>query len=201
MRGTGPTGYRLAKAAFELDDGIDLELAAENLVVAIFGLGEPAAAAGERLVGGAAARSSSGSARTRPERPQEPLAPPPPWGELAMTPREAFLGPQEVVPFDQAAGRSPPSRWPPTRPGIPNVLPGERLTRETLDYIAESVGHGGHVRGGSDRAAEDAARHPLGLQRAMATFDRLADLPLEIEGYELRGAASCRHPGSNGSRP
>ena len=31
------------------------------------------------------------------------------------------------------------------------MLPGERLTRETLDYIAESVSHGGQVRGGSDR--------------------------------------------------
>ena len=38
-------------------------------------------------------------AARRAERraPQEPLAPPPPWGELAMTPREAFLGAQEVV--------------------------------------------------------------------------------------------------------
>jgi lysine decarboxylase len=150
VRGTGTTGYRLAKAAFDQDEGIDLELAAENLVVAIFGLGEPAAAAGERL---------AASMRSVVERlgedegstPQEPLAPPPPWGELAMTPREAFLGPQEVVPFDEAAGRVASESLAAYPPGVPNVLPGERLTRETLDYIAESIGHGGHVRGGSDR--------------------------------------------------
>src|SRR5215213_1105294 len=52
VRGTGTTGYRLAKIAFELDQPVDLELAAENLVVAIFGLGEPVALAGERLVAG-----------------------------------------------------------------------------------------------------------------------------------------------------
>ena len=69
-----------------------------------------------------------------------------------MTPREAFLGPQEVVPFEQAAGRIAAESLAAYPPGIPNVLPGERLTRETLDYIAESVSHGGHVRGGSDRA-------------------------------------------------
>jgi lysine decarboxylase len=86
-----------------------------------------------------------------PEPPREPLAPPPPWGELALTPREAFLGPQEVVPFGQAAGRVAAESLAAYPPGIPNVLPGERLTRETLDYIAESVSHGGHVRGGSDR--------------------------------------------------
>jgi lysine decarboxylase len=151
VRGTGSTGYRLAKAAFELDDGIDLELSAENVVVAIFGLGEPAAAAGGRLV--AALREAVGNlGHGEGERPQGKLMPPPPWGELAMTPREAFLGPQEVVPFEEAEGRVAAESLAAYPPGIPNVLPGERLTRETLDYVAESVRHGGHVRGSSDRA-------------------------------------------------
>jgi lysine decarboxylase len=68
-----------------------------------------------------------------------------------MTPRAAFLGPQEVVPFEQAAGRIAAEALAAYPPGIPNVLPGERLTEETLAYIRESVAHGGHVRGGSDR--------------------------------------------------
>ncbi len=150
VRGTGSTGYRLANVAFELDEAIDLELAAENLVVAVFGLGEPARLAGERLVAAmrtAVDRLGEGEG----DQPQEPLAPPPPWGELAMTPREAFLGPQEVVPFAEAAGRVAAESLAAYPPGIPNVLPGERLTEETLAYIAESVRHGGHVRGGSDR--------------------------------------------------
>ena len=83
--------------------GIDLELYSENVVVAIFGLGEPAAPAGERLV--AALREAVGELEAEPGAPDEKLAPPPPWGELVMTPREAFLGPQEVIPFDAAAGR------------------------------------------------------------------------------------------------
>jgi arginine decarboxylase len=149
VRGTGSTGYRLAKVAFEQDGGIDLELAAENLVVAIFGLAESAHAAGERLVAALRVAAERLGGEERPA--QEPLAPPPPWGELAMTPREAFLGPQEVVAFEQAAGRVCAESLAAYPPGIPNVLPGERLTPETLDYIAESVGHGGQVRGGSDR--------------------------------------------------
>jgi len=84
--------------------------------------------------------------------PQGELAPPPPWGELAMTPREAFLGPQEVISFEAAEGRIAAESLAAYPPGIPNVLPGERLTRETLEYVAESVRHGGHVRGSSDRA-------------------------------------------------
>ena len=68
-----------------------------------------------------------------------------------MTPREAFLGAQEVVPFGAAVGRvsaEPLAAYP---PGIPNVLPGERLSREALDYVTESVAHGGYVRGATDR--------------------------------------------------
>ncbi len=148
VRETGTTGYRLAKAAFYAS-GIDLELYSENVVVAIFGLGEPAAPAGERLVAGL--RHAVEELEAEPGPPDEKLAPPPPWGELVMTPREAFLGPQEVIPFDAAAGRVAAEGLAAYPPGIPNVLPGERLTAETLDYIRESVAHGGYVRGGSDR--------------------------------------------------
>jgi arginine decarboxylase len=148
VRGTGSTGYRLAKAAFHTS-GIDLELYSENVVVAIFGLGEPAASAGERLVAGL--RKAVAELEADAGAPDEKLAPPPPWGELVLTPREAFLGPQEVIPFDAAAGRVAAEGLAAYPPGIPNVLPGERLTAETLDYIRESVAHGGYVRGGSDR--------------------------------------------------
>ncbi len=148
VRGTGSTGYKLAKEIF-YSHGIDLELYSENVVVAIFGLGEPAAAAGERLV--SALREAVGELEAQPGAAEEKLAPPPPWGELVLTPREAFLGPQEVVPFDAAAGRVAAEGLAAYPPGIPNVLPGERLTAETLDYIRASVAHGGYVRGGSDR--------------------------------------------------
>ncbi len=148
VRGTGSTGYRLANIAF-YSSGIDLELHSENVVVAIFGVGEPPAQAGERLV--IALRDAVGRLEAEPGPPQSVLAPPPPWGELVMTPREAFLGPQEVIPFDAAAGRIAAEGLAAYPPGIPNVLPGERLTPETLDYIRESVAHGGHVRGSSDR--------------------------------------------------
>jgi lysine decarboxylase len=148
VRGTGSTGYRLAKTIFH-SHGIDLELYSENVVVAIFGLGEPAAAAGGRLL--AALRAAVGEIEAEPGPAQAKLAPPPPWGELVLSPREAFLGPQEVIPFDSAAGRIAAEGLAAYPPGIPNVLPGERLTAETLDYIRESVAHGGYVRGGSDR--------------------------------------------------
>jgi arginine decarboxylase len=148
VRDTGSSAQRLWKAAFHVSE-IDLELYSGNVVVAIFGVGEPTEAAGERLVAGL--RKAVAELVETPGEPDEKLAPAPPWGELVLTPREAFLGLQEVIPFEAAAGRIAAEGLAAYPPGIPNVLPGERLTTETLDFIRESVAHGGYVRGSSDR--------------------------------------------------
>jgi lysine decarboxylase len=148
VRGTGVTGYRLARMARELDD-INFELFSDNVAVAVFGMGEPAGDQGERLV--RALRHTVDELGASPPDEHPEFAPPPPWGPLEMTPREAFLGPQDVVPFDQAEGRIAAESLAAYPPGVPNVLPGERLTRETLDFITGSVGHGGYVRGPTDR--------------------------------------------------
>ena len=68
-----------------------------------------------------------------------------------LSPREAFLGPQEVVAAEAAAGRVAAEALATYPPGIPNVLPGERLTAETLDYIRSALDHGGSLRGATDR--------------------------------------------------
>jgi lysine decarboxylase len=149
VRETGGTGYELAAAVRERGS-IQLELASANVIVAVFGMGEDAARTGARLAATLrdAVAGMPGSGRgTQPH-----LAPPPPWGELAMTPREAFLGPQEVVPLGEATGRVAAESLAAYPPGIPNVLPGERLSEETLAYIVQSVADGGFVRGGSDHA-------------------------------------------------
>jgi lysine decarboxylase len=150
VRGTQTSGYELARLLREQDD-VHVELAGENVVVAVFGMGEDASVTGERLVEALHRAVETASSRERdPER--EAFAPPPRWGELAMTPREAFLGRQEVVPVRDAVGRVAAEGLAAYPPGIPNVLPGERLTAETLDYIQQVLEDGGSLRGASDRA-------------------------------------------------
>jgi arginine decarboxylase len=150
VRGTHTSGYELARLLREQDD-VHVELAGENVVVAVFGMGEDASVTGARLVEALHRAVETASVEERdPER--EAFAPPPPWGELAMTPREAFLGPQEVVPVRDAIGRVAAESLAAYPPGIPNVLPGERLTAETLDYIQQALDHGGSLRGASDRS-------------------------------------------------
>jgi arginine decarboxylase len=149
VRGTGATGHRIARLMREHDD-IHLELFSENVVVAVFGIGEHAGRTGERLV--AALRHALDELDSEPEEARGPFAEPPPWGATELSPREAFLAPQDVVAFDAAEGRIAAESLAAYPPGVPNVLPGERLTRPTLDYIADSVAHGGLVRGASDRS-------------------------------------------------
>jgi arginine/lysine/ornithine decarboxylase len=150
VRETGVTGHRFAAALRE--DDIHMELAAETVVVASFGMGGEAEALADRLVRGlegAVARLGGG-----PADEAIPFAPPPPWGPLDVPLRDAFLGAQEAVPFDAAEGRVSAEALAAYPPGVPNVLPGERLTRETLDFIDETLAHGGHLRGAVDRTLQ-----------------------------------------------
>lgn len=149
VRGTGATGHRIAQLMRERDDTI-LELYSENVIVAVSGIGETPTAPAERLVEGlrhAVEEIGPGDLEER-----RAFAEPPPWGTLELAPRDAFLGPQQVVPFEAAEGRIAAESLAAYPPGVPNVLPGERLTAPTLSYIADSLAQGGLVRGASDRS-------------------------------------------------
>ncbi|MGH2956761.1 MAG: aminotransferase class I/II-fold pyridoxal phosphate-dependent enzyme [Solirubrobacterales bacterium] len=148
VRGTGATGHRIASLMRERDD-INLELFSENVIVAVFGIGERAAPGAARLV--EALRHVTEAIGPGDLEQRRAFAEPPPWGKLELAPRDAFLGAQEVVPFERAEGRIAAESLAAYPPGVPNVLPGERLTQPTLAYIADSLAHGGLVRGASDR--------------------------------------------------
>jgi arginine decarboxylase len=148
VRGIAVTGYELWPLLREIDD-INMELYGQNMVVAVFGLGERALPEAERLV--AALRTVVERVGLDDAGTKAGFAPAPPWGELALTPREAYLGPQEAVPAADAVGRIAAESLATYPPGIPNVLPGERLTAETLAYIQQTLELGGSVRGASDR--------------------------------------------------
>ena len=151
VRGTGRTGYELGELLHSRFD-INLELVGENVMVAIFGMGERATARAERLV--EALKGVLRQIETEPPHEHPPFAESPPWGPLVLSPRDAFLGPQEVVPIAEAAGRVAAESLAAYPPGIPNVLPGERLTEETLEYVLATIEHGGTLRGAVDRRLE-----------------------------------------------
>jgi arginine/lysine/ornithine decarboxylase len=68
------------------------------------------------------------------------------------SPREAFLGPTEMVPREDAAGRVCAEMICPYPPGVPVAAPGELLSAQALDYLGNVLGAGGVVQGAADRS-------------------------------------------------
>ena len=62
--------------------------------------------------------------------------------EPAMLPRDAFFAPKETVLAGQAPGRICAEQITPYPPGIPVIIPGERITAELLDYLRSGVSAG-----------------------------------------------------------
>ena len=120
VRGLAIDGYELARRLRETAD-IHLELAGSNVVVGVFGMGGEPEALAERFVDALRA-VAAGAGLAGDDASRVGFAQAPPWGELVMTPREAFLGDQEVVAADDAVGRIAAESLATYPPGIPNVL-------------------------------------------------------------------------------
>ncbi|RMF63698.1 MAG: aminotransferase class I/II-fold pyridoxal phosphate-dependent enzyme [Cyanobacteria bacterium J069] len=66
---------------------------------------------------------------------------------LALSPRAAFLAPSEAVPLAQAGDRLSADIVCPYPPGIPLLIPGERITPGVLRYLSAVLNSGGVVTG------------------------------------------------------
>ena len=62
--------------------------------------------------------------------------------EPAMLPRDAFFAARETVEARNAAGRICAEQITPYPPGIPVIIPGERITTELLDYLRSGLAAG-----------------------------------------------------------
>ena len=149
VRGTGCSGYEVA-AALRADSDIHVELATHATLVLVLGLHEQADAL-TRLV------HDLGATVAEIARPVEPacasIVRAPALGhELAVPPREAFLGATDVVPVDAAVGRISCEAIAGYPPGIPALLPGERVTAEVVAYLRELSAVGARLHGASDPA-------------------------------------------------
>jgi arginine decarboxylase len=59
--------------------------------------------------------------------------------ESVMLPRDAFFGPAESVPAREAIGRIAAEQVTPYPPGIPAIVPGERINREVMEYLLSGL--------------------------------------------------------------
>jgi lysine decarboxylase len=148
VRGTGCTGYEVAAALREAFD-IHVELATHATMVLILGLGQSPEdlerfAHDFEAVVRRISRSGEAVALVR--------APGALRNEVVVPPREAFLGAADVVSVDDAVGRVSAESIAGYPPGIPALLPGERITTELVAYLRELKHSGARLHGASDPA-------------------------------------------------
>ncbi|MEE2033424.1 aminotransferase class I/II-fold pyridoxal phosphate-dependent enzyme [Rhodococcus chondri] len=90
------------------------------------------------------------------EPPPEVYLPSP--GELqldsVMSPRDAFFGRTEMTGAAGAAGRVAAEQLTPYPPGIPAVVPGERLNQGVVDYLRSGVAAGMTIPDATDASLE-----------------------------------------------
>jgi lysine decarboxylase len=172
VRGTGCTGYLLAA---ELRAGYDIyiELATHATIVLVLGLGQPVDplerfahdfAEVVRLVG----RPGTGGQMVTPPAPAE--------SEAVVPIRDAFLGRGEAVAVDEAIGRISCESIAGYPPGVPTLLPGERVTAEVVTYLRTLTAAGARLHGAADPTfatvrvlADRSLEAPAGPERAAAT--------------------------------
>src|SRR3954463_12383991 len=146
VRGTGCTGYQIADALRRSYE-VHLELPTTATLVFIVGLGESVASL-RRLAGDieeTVKRVARRGATAAIVGAIESLR-----NEVAVSPREAFLGRAEELPVDDAVGRISCEAIASYPPGVPALLPGERISAQTVAYLRELAAGGARLHGASD---------------------------------------------------
>lgn len=79
-----------------------------------------------------------------------PRSQPPQFPETVLSPREAFFADTQTIAIDQAIGQISGELICPYPPGIPVLLPGERITAEAIDLLQTVLRSGGLISGCAD---------------------------------------------------
>ncbi len=145
VRRTGCTGYEIADAV-RLSYDVHVELATQATIVLVVGIAEQR----EALLRVAGDLEETVRRMARPQSAVTPIRPPSELAEAVVTPRDAFLGDAELVPAEAAVGRISCESIAGYPPGIPVLLPGERITAEIAAYLVEIVAAGSRLHGASD---------------------------------------------------
>ncbi|XVQ15063.1 aminotransferase class I/II-fold pyridoxal phosphate-dependent enzyme [Spirillospora sp. CA-255316] len=139
LTGLGCTGYRAADRLRETHR-VNLHLADHRRISAQLTTADDKESAAALLTALAYLSEHAGELRGGPS--VDVPAPEELRLEQVMLPRDAFFGPAEQVPADRAAGRVCAETLTPYPPGIPAVLPGERITEPVMDYLRSGVAAG-----------------------------------------------------------
>ncbi len=137
-RAGGISGHEARHLLFE-EHRIHCEMSTDSVVVAVVGAG--AVPDVDRLLDALHALPELGVAASGAIQLPAP-------GARATSVRDAYFGATEVVSGDEAIGRVSADTVAAYPPGIPNLLPGEVVTAEVVDFLQQTAAAPfGHVRG------------------------------------------------------
>lgn len=146
VRELGLTGWQVE--AMLAERAIIAEMASLDTVLFLLGPCHDRAAA---AIGAAMADIAAG----RRGRPREVRAAAPPSPEVVISPRDAFFARRRLrVPRDQAIGKIAAETIGAYPPGQTVIGPGERVSRDAVEFLVDVLRHGGHLK----RAHDDGFR-------------------------------------------
>jgi lysine decarboxylase len=146
IRGTGCTGYEIA-AELRASYDIYIELASHATLVLVLGMGQPV----EPLQRFAHDFAETVRRISRPGQGPAIARPPTALKHDTVVPiRDAFLGVGEMVAVDDAVGRISCEAIAGYPPGVPALLPGERVTHEVVTYLRALTAAGARLHGAAD---------------------------------------------------
>ncbi len=136
----GISGHE-ARALLFHEHAVHCEMATDSTLVMLFGAGT--APDTDRIL------TALHALPTRELESTKPLALPAP-GTRKMRIRDAYFSETEIVSAHDAIGRVSADAVAAYPPGIPNLLPGEEITHETVSFLQATIAAPfGHVRGGA----------------------------------------------------
>ncbi|MBU8829118.1 aminotransferase class I/II-fold pyridoxal phosphate-dependent enzyme [Mycolicibacterium goodii] len=136
VSGTGTSGYQAADWLREHCQ-VDVGMSDHRRILATMSVADGSDTAG-RLVHALSLWRKAASDFAPPP----PIALPTPADlqlSTEVSPRDAFFAKVEQIPVEQAVGRIAAEQITPYPPGIPAVVPGERLNEAVLDYLVTGV--------------------------------------------------------------
>ena len=75
--------------------------------------------------------------------------------EYPMRPRDAFLGPTRHAKLGDSAGEIAAEPISPYPPGVPAVVPGQRITPDIVEFLQTGIAAGMYVEGAADRSLKE----------------------------------------------
>ena len=132
----------LGVSAYEADDWmmahhkVSVGLSDARHMLVIFSVGVTSSGVGKLV---AAVTDLARTARAHPGRFSKPLAPEPHYRDLkvdmAMPAAQAFAADSELVAYSDAEGRIAAEIIAPAPPGVPRLIPGQRISRAHVDFL------------------------------------------------------------------